>query len=239
LSGRLAAAVWLPDGLMAEKILAIDDDPDFLHIISHSLKQAGYEVITAASAEEGLRHAALDQPNLVLLDVNLPKMDGWEMCRRLRRMSNVPIIFLSARNSSEDVVKGLNLGGDDYITKPFHMAELLARIKAHLRRVPTPMAAGELTFDRYGLTINFHRREVTVHGKPVELTPKEFDLLATLARNAERVMTRQELVAQAWGSDEHSEAAEYLKLYILYLRRKIDPGVIVTARGVGYRFAAS
>lgn len=224
---------------MAEKILAIDDDPDFLHFISHSLKQAGYEVITAASAEEGLRHAALDQPNLVLLDVNLPKMDGWEVCRRLRRMSNVPIIFLSARNSSEDVVKGLNMGGDDYITKPFHLAELLARIKAHLRRVPTPIAAGELTFDRYGLTINFHRREVTVHGKPVELTPKEFDLLATLARNAERVMTRQELVAQAWGSDEHSEAAEYLKLYILYLRRKIDPGVIVTARGVGYRFAAS
>ncbi len=224
---------------MAAKILVIDDDPDFLYIISHSLTQAGYEVITAASAEEGLRHAALDHPNLVLLDVNLPKVDGWEVCRRLRRMSNVPIIFLSARDSPEDVVRGLNTGGDDYVTKPFQMAELLARIKAHLRRVPTPVAARELTFDRYGLTINFHRREVTVHGRLVELTPKEFDLLATLARNAERVMTRQELVSQAWGSDENSEAAEYLKLYILYLRRKIDPGVIVTARGVGYRFAAS
>lgn len=224
---------------MGGKILVIDDDPDFLRVMSHGLKRVGYEVATAESAEEGLRYAMLGQPNLVLLDVKMPTMDGWEVCRRLREMSNVPIIFLSASDSPDDVTKGLDMGGDDYVTKPFQMDELLARIKAHLRRVPTPAAAKELTFDRHGLTINFNRREVTVRGRPVELTPKEFDLLATLARNAERVMTRQELVSQAWGSDEDSEAAEYLKLYILYLRRKIDPEVIVTARGVGYRFAAS
>jgi DNA-binding response OmpR family regulator len=224
---------------MGGKILVIDDDPDFLRVMYHSLKRESYEVATAASAEEGLRYAMLGRPNLVLLDVRMPTMDGWEVCRRLREMSNVPIIFLSASDSPDDVTRGLDMGGDDYVTKPFQMDELLARIKAHLRRVPSPSAAKELTFDRHGLTINFNRREVTVRGRPIELTPKEFDLLATLARNAERVMTRQELVSQAWGSDENSEAAEYLKLYILYLRRKIDPEVIVTARGVGYRFAAS
>jgi DNA-binding response OmpR family regulator len=207
--------------------------------MTHSLTHAGYEAATAASAEDGLRQAMLGHPNLILLDVKMPTMDGWEVCRRLRGMSNVPIVFLSASDKPEDVARGLDMGGDDYVTKPFQMDELMARIKAHLRRVPLPAAAKELRFDRHGLTIDFQTREVMVRGQHVELTPKEFDLLATLARNAERVMTRQELVAQAWGSDENSEAAEYLKLYILYLRRKIDPEMIVTARGVGYRFAAT
>lgn len=229
---------------MGEKILIIDDDPDYLRLLALSLKRAGYEPVTAATAEEGLRYAVLGHPNLVLLDVKMPTMDGWEVCRRLREMSNVPVIFLSASESPQDVTRGLDMGGDDYLVKPFELPELLARIRAHLRRVPTPTAAKELTFDSHGLTINFLRREVTLHGRPIELTPKEFDLLATLARNAERVMTRQELAAQAWGSGEDSEAAEYLKLYILYLRRKIErdprsPKLIITARGVGYRFSVT
>jgi two-component system KDP operon response regulator KdpE len=228
---------------MAEKILVIDDDPQIVMILATLLKHNGYEIIRAHGPEEGLRLAYNNHPDLVILDIMMPNMDGWEVCSRLRELSDVPIIFLSAKGEIRDVVKGLEMGADDYIVKPFENSELLARIKAHLRRAPASAPAEELSFGNGELVINFYRREVSVRGERIELTPKEFDLLACLATNAGRVMTRKELVIQAWGP-QYTDATDSLKPYIHYLRRKIErdparPDWILTSRGVGYRFADS
>jgi len=228
---------------MAEKILVIDDDEHIVMILSTLLKHHGYEVVTAHSADEGLRQAYLTHPDLVILDIMMPVMDGWEVCHRLRELSDMPIIFLSAKGDIRDVVKGLEMGADDYVIKPFDNHELVARIKAHLRRAPSTAPAEELAFDEGQLVINFYRREVTVRGQRVELTPKEFDLLACLANNAGRVLSRRDLVVQAWGP-QYGDAVESLKPYIHYLRRKLEkdpsqPQWIVTSRGVGYRFAGT
>lgn len=228
---------------MAEKILVIDDDPHIVMIVSTLLKHHGYEVVTAYSAEEGLRQAYLTHPDLVILDIMMPSMDGWEVCRRLRELADMPIIFLTAKGDIRDVVKGLEMGADDYLIKPFDNHELVARVKAHLRRAPSTMPTEELVFDDGQLVINFYRREVTVRGKRVELTPKEFDLLACLVNNAGRVLSRHDLVVQAWG-EQYSDAVDSLKPYIHYLRRKLEkdpahPQWIITSRGVGYRFAGT
>jgi DNA-binding response OmpR family regulator len=171
----------------------------------------------------------------------MPEMDGWEVCRRIREISAVPVIFLTAKSSVKDVVKGLEIGGDDYIVKPFDNQELLARIRTQLRRGQSDQSSDELDFGNGDLKINFLTREVTVYGQTIELTPKEFTLLSVLARNAGRVLTRSELITQTWGP-EYGEANESLKLYIHYLRKKIErdpnkPEFILTSRGVGYRFA--
>lgn len=226
---------------MADKILVVDDDENTVWLISTILKRSNFEVIESFTPEDGLKQAYQKHPDLVLLDVMMPGMDGWEVCRRLRELSDVPIIFLTAKASIDDVVKGLDTGADDYLIKPFDKEELVARVRAHLRRVPIQKDVDELTFDNGNLTINFLNREVRVRGKVVELTPKEFDLLSTLVRNVGRVLTRQELITQAWGP-EYAEANESLKLYIHYLRKKIEadpakPEYILTSRGVGYRFA--
>ena len=228
---------------MSEKILVIDDDENTLWLIGTLLQHNGLEVLKAASPTEGLKIAREQKPNLILLDVMMPEMDGWEVCRRLRDMSDVPIVFITAKNAIKDVVKGLEIGGDDYIVKPFDNRELVARVKAHLRRRATDEhEADELTFSNGELKMNFLSREVHVRSQLVELTPKEFSLLALLARNAGRVLTRSELIAQAWGP-EYGEANESLKLYVHYLRKKIErnperPEFILTSRGVGYRFAS-
>ena len=198
-------------------------------------------MIDAYSAEDGLRKAYRFQPDLVLLDIMMPEMDGWEICKRLREMSDVPIIFLTARGDTRDVVKGLEIGADDYISKPFDNDELVARIKAHLRRAPKPNMAEELTFNGGEFRINFMNREVRVRNDLKHLTPKEFNLLGVLVRNAGRVVPRQELVTEAWG-EEYGDAIDSLKLYIHYLRQKVErdaehPDYILTSRGVGYRFA--
>ncbi len=226
---------------MAEKILVIDDEETTVQLIAILLERRGYEVIKAYRAEDGLRKAYRTHPDLVLLDIMMPEMDGWEVCRRLRELSDVPIIFLTARGEVRDVVKGLEMGADDYIIKPYDNEELVARIRAHLRRAPTPAVAEELVFDGGNFRINFLNREVRVRGRPVHLTPKEFNLLGVLVREAGRVITRQELVTQAWGA-EYADATDSLKLYIHYLRQKIEqdpehPQYILTSRGVGYRFA--
>ena len=226
---------------MAEKILVVDDDDHTLWLVGTLLQHHGFQVLKTASPLEGLKLAREQKPDLILLDVMMPEMDGWEMCRRLREMSKVPIIFITAKNAMKDVVKGLEIGGDDYVVKPFDNRELVARLKAHLRRGSENHAADELTFANGELSINFLSREVKVRGQVVELTPKEFALLSLLARNAGRVLTRSELIAQAWGP-EYGDANESLKLYIHYLRKKIEhnperPDFILTSRGVGYRFA--
>ncbi|HUN21529.1 MAG TPA: response regulator transcription factor [Anaerolineales bacterium] len=205
---------------MADKILVVDDDENNVWLVSTILKHNGFEVVEAFSAEEGLRAAYQLQPDLVLLDIMMPNMDGWEVCSRLRELSEVPIIFLSAKTNIKDVVRGLEEGADDYIMKPFDNQELIARVKAHLRRKPqSKETIEELTMDNGNFGINFLKREVTVRGQMIDLTPKEYDLLATLIRNIGRVVTRSELVRQAWGP-EYTDANESLKLYVHYLRRK-------------------
>jgi two-component system KDP operon response regulator KdpE len=226
---------------MPGKILVIDDEDVTLQLITLLLERRKYEVIKAHRAEEGLRKAYRTQPDLILLDIMMPDMDGWEVCRRLRELSDVPIIFLTAKDDVKDVVKGLEMGADDYIIKPYDNDELVARVRAHLRRAPKPSVSEELVFDGGNFQINFISREVRVRGNPVHLTPKEFNLLGVLARNAGRVITRSALVKEAWGP-EYVDAIDSLKLYVHYLRQKIEqnpqrPKYILTSRGVGYRFA--
>jgi len=225
---------------MAEKILVIDDEEPTVQLIAMLLERRGFEVIKAYRAEEGLRKAYRHQPDLVLLDIMMPDMDGWDVCKRLREMSDVPIIFLTARSDVKDVVKGLEMGADDYVVKPYDNDELVARVRAHLRRSPRPNMSEELMFNNGDFRINFMNREVWVGNELKHLTPKEFNLLAVLVRNAGRVVTRTELVTQAWG-EEYGDAIDSLKLYIHYLRQKLEsnaqqPEYILTSRGVGYRF---
>jgi len=225
---------------MSEKILVIDDEEPTAQLIGMLLERRGFEVIKAYRAEEGLRKAYRHQPDLVLLDIMMPDMDGWEVCKRLREMSDVPIVFLTARGEVRDVVKGLEMGADDYVVKPYDNDELVARVKAHLRRSPRPSMSDEMVFDGGEFRINFMNREVYVRNELKHLTPKEFNLLGVLVRNAGRVVTRTELVTQAWG-EEYGDAIDSLKLYVHYLRQKLEknptqPDYILTSRGVGYRF---
>lgn len=225
---------------MPEKILIIDDEEATVQLMSILLEKRNFETIKAYRAEEGLRKAYRHQPDLVLLDIMMPDMDGWEVCKRLREMSDVPIIFLTARSDVKDVVKGLEMGADDYVVKPYDNDELIARVRAHLRRSPRPNLSEELVFNDGDFRINFMNREVWVRNDLKHLTPKEFNLLAVLIRNAGRVVSRNELVTQAWGA-EYNDAIDSLKLYIHYLRQKLEtnpqqPEYIVTSRGVGYRF---
>ena len=226
---------------MSEKILVIDDEEITVNLIGLLLERKGFEIIKANGAEEGLRKAYRHQPDLVLLDIMMPDMDGWEVCKRLRDMSDVPIIFLTARGDIRDIVRGLELGADDYVPKPFDNDELIARIRAHLRRAPKPNMSEELAFNGGEFRINFMNREVRVRNELKHLTPKEFNLLGVLVRNAGRVVPRTELVTEAWG-EEYGDAIDSLKLYIHYLRQKVErdperPDYILTSRGVGYRFA--
>lgn len=226
---------------MSEKILVIDDEDTTVQLITILLERRGFEVIKAYSAEDGMRKAYRHQPDLVLLDIMMPDMDGWEVCKRLREMSDVPIIFLTARGEVKDIVRGLEMGADDYVPKPYDNDELVARIRAHLRRAPKPNMSEELAFNGGEFRINFMNREVRVRNEIKHLTPKEFNLLGVLVRNAGRVVPRTELVSEAWG-EEYADAIDSLKLYIHYLRQKLErdaehPDYILTSRGVGYRFA--
>jgi DNA-binding response OmpR family regulator len=227
---------------MAEKILLIDDEETTLQLTTMMLEKRGFEVVKAHNAEEGLRKAYRFQPDLVLLDIMMPEMDGYEVCKRLRDMSDVPIIFLTAKDDVRDLVRGLETGADDYIRKPYDNDELVARVRAHLRRAPKPNMSEELSFNNGEFRINFMNREVRVRNDLKHLTPKEFNLLSVLVRNAGRVVPRTELVSEAWG-EEYADAIDSLKLYIHYLRQKVEidperPDYILTSRGVGYRFAS-
>ncbi len=206
------------------------------------LRQAHYLPSLAYTAEDGVRLALSESFDLVLLDVMVPQMGGWEVCRRLRESLDIPIIFLTAMGRVEDVVQGLELGADDYLVKPVEQLELLARIKAHLRRMekfnPTTQ---KLLFGGQALVIDAAARTVLVAGGEVELTPREFDLLWVLASNAGRVVTTANLTRQAWSMQDHG-ALDNAKTYIHYLRKKLEadparPRWIHTVRGVGYRFA--
>lgn len=220
-----------------EKILIIDDDTTLLDLLGEHLTAAGYETGRAESGAQGLALVETAEPDLVVLDVMMPGMDGWEVCRRLRRLSDVPIIFLTAKDEEMDKLRGFRLGVDDYVTKPFSFAELTARIGAVLARTKgTTSRQGVLSGD---LHIDFTQRRVTVAGAPIELTPTEYRLLEVLARHPHRPIPTEMLLQEVWGPAYAGES-EHVKHYIWSLRKKIeadpgDPRHILTERGYGYR----
>jgi two-component system KDP operon response regulator KdpE len=206
-----------------------------------NLELEGFRVISASSGTEALRRVREDLPDLVLLDVMMPKMDGFETLELLRKTSDVPVIMLTVRAEEADVVRGLELGADDYVSKPFSMQVLTSRIRALLRRANTGVAPGTalLKIDDY-LSVDYNLREVIVGGKRVKLRPTEFRLLYHLIENAGWLVPHERLLSKVWGY-EYRDEAHYLRLYITYLRKKIEadpanPQYILTERGVGYRF---
>lgn len=226
---------------MHTTILVIDDDVTLTKHLEASLSRHQYKPIVAHTAEDGVHLALTANPQLILLDVMIPTMGGWEACRRIREKMDVPILFLTALGNTSDVVHGLNLGADDYLVKPFEPEEFLARIKANLRRTRAVASVSpQLSFRDGELVIDIPARMVIVNGEEVELTPREFDLLLVLAQNPNRVIPTTELITTAWGAN-YGDASDNLKPYIHYLRRKLEkdpaqPIWIKTVRGVGYRF---
>ena len=220
-------------------VLMVDDEPGLLKAVQLYLELDGYRVLTAQRGEQALALARRQPPDVVLLDVMLPGLDGFETLRRLRRFSKVPVIMLTAKGDESDVVKGLRLGADDYVRKPFGQAELASRIEAVLRRAGPADEDTRIVVDDY-LTLDFDRHEVFAGGKKVQLRPTEYRLLAQLATNPGRVQTYEQLLANVWGP-EYRDEDNYVRLYVTYLRKKIEPEpsrprYILTERGLGYRF---
>lgn len=238
---------------MKSAILIAEDDRKIAAAIRLYLEREGYEVFIAENGRDALREARARQPALIILDLMLPQLSGIDVCRILRAESEIYIIMLTARTTEEDKLRGLNLGADDYVTKPFSPRELMARIRAVLRRqrteatrgVPTPaerMESGPTELSVNGLLMNFERHEVSLNGKLVNLTAAEFRLLETFIRAPERVFTRQQLVERAFG-DDYDRLERTIDAHVMNLRRKIktdgpQPSFIVTVYGVGYKFSA-
>jgi two-component system KDP operon response regulator KdpE len=224
-----------------DKILVIDDDATLLDLLRQSLGKAGYEVVTATNGLAGLQKMYEERPDLIILDVMMPRMDGWETCRRIREISQVPIIMLTAKDEEADKIRGFKYGVDDYVTKPFSFAELTARVGAVLHRTRQQPPRQEPAVYRIdNLVIDLENRRVTKDGKPLELTPTEYRLLATLVENAGRVLSHEQLLTNVWGP-EYVDDTGYVKRYIWYLRQKLEddpshPRYIITERGFGYRF---
>jgi len=222
-------------------ILVVDDEPRIIEAVSMNLELEGYQVSGAGNGYEALQKLTEDLPDLIILDVMMPEIDGFETLRRIREVSTVPVIMLTVKGEEIDKVKGLDLGADDYVTKPFGPKELVSRVKAVLRRVemPTPAPKTEIQIDD-SLSIDFGRRKVVVRGKEVHLRPTEYRLLYHLVSNAGHVLTHETLLRRVWGY-EYRDEDHYLWLYITYLRRKLEedpkhPKYILGERGIGYRF---
>ena len=227
-----------------QRILVVDDDTAILRLLSTNLKARGYEVLTATDGEEALEAVQKDYIDLIILDIMMPKVDGVQVCRHIREWSDIPIIILSARGDENDKVKCLELGADDYLTKPFGIAELMARINTAFRhRGDASVAPAQSSFTCDGLEINFAKRRVTVKGKEITLTPTEYSLLQQLAVNSDKVLTHSMLLHSVWGT-EYSSEKEYLRVFVGRLRRKLEPDpknprYIHTIPGVGYHLATS
>jgi two-component system alkaline phosphatase synthesis response regulator PhoP len=222
-------------------ILVVDDEPNLRHSLSYALRQEGYEVATAEDGERALELFRSAHPDLVVLDVMLPKMDGLAVCRAIRRESDVPVIMLTARSGELDTIVGLEVGADDYLAKPFSTRELIARIRAALRRAAAPRgAAGATEVEAAGLRVDVARHRVTLDGREVELKPREFDLLRFLASHPGQVFAREQLLASVWGLD-YSGDSRTVDTHVKTLRERLgdeagQPRYIETVRGVGYRF---
>jgi two-component system KDP operon response regulator KdpE len=225
-----------------EKILIVDDEPRVVRLVSAVLQALDYQVIAATNGDPALEMVALEQPDLVLLDIRLPgDLDGYGVCRRIREFSDVAVIMLTAKAQESDILQGFDAGADDYLTKPFSAKELAARVKAVLRRTQRPEEKVTATFACGEMEINFARHTVKVRGEKVPLTRTEYSLLRQLALNANRVLLHQELLTEVWGA-EYRDDVDYLRAYIHYLRRKLEadpsnPRYILTSPGVGYMLA--
>ena len=230
----------------AARLLVVDDEDSILQFVSYNLRKEGYEVTCATSGDEALALVNEQPYDLVVLDIMLPGMDGYEICRRLRAKSAVPVLFLSARDTELDKVVGLELGADDYLAKPFGIRELIARVKALLRRsgastIPGAAEEGE-TLEAAGMRLDEDAHAATAGETPIDLTPREFELLACLMRYAGKVLSREQLLRQAWGWEYLTET-KTVDTHIKRLRDKlaaagVDPAVVETVRGYGYRLAS-
>ena len=224
-----------------ETILIIDDDQDLARIVQLSLDQEGYQTVIATSGLEGLQEAYRVQPDLVILDIMMPGMDGWEVCRRLGEMSNVPILMLTAKGTEADIVKGLQIGADDYLTKPFSVAELIARIQALLRRAGSQSQTDKPSIFSIGnLSIDLNRRLVMRDGELVDLTPTEFSIVELLMRHDGQVVTRKMLCEHVWGF-EWDGPTNVIEVHVARLRKKLcndGQSRITTVRGRGYSMNA-
>jgi two-component system KDP operon response regulator KdpE len=222
-----------------KRVLVVDDEPQMVRALRVGLTAHGYDVVAATNGEEALDLAAGAPPDAVILDLGMPGLDGLEVCRQMREWSAAPILVLSARTAEREKVAALDLGADDYVTKPFGMEELLARLRAALRRAGAAVPADAI-LEAGDLRMDFARRLVTVSGREVHLTPTEYSLLKLLATNPDRVLTHGMLLRSVWGS-EYGEEAHYLRVFVRQLRQKIEtdpsrPRHILTEPGVGYRF---
>jgi len=219
--------------------LIIDDEVQMRRLLRRTLEQEGYKVLLVESGREGLAHAGTDRPDVVVLDLGLPDMDGLEVLKELRSRSSVPILILSVREAEETIVNALDGGADDYLTKPFRTGELLARIRALLRHRLSGQE--DLVFTSEDLTVDLSARTVAVRGQPVKLTPTEYTLLALFVKNAGKVLTHSYLLREVWGP-AYAEETQYLRVFVGQLRKKIErdpttPCILVTESGVGYRLA--
>ena len=229
---------------MPDTVLVVEDEPNLLAALKYTLEREGYDALTADNGETGLRVAREKSPDIVILDVMLPALDGFEICRLLRRESSVPIIMLTARGGEMDRVVGLELGADDYVTKPFSMRELLARIRNTLRRSASAAAGGGAARAEVvvsgNLAIDLAGHTATLNGEPLDMKPREFALIAHLASNRGRAFTRDQILERLWGHDYIGDSRT-VDVHVRWLREKIEPNPskpsrIVTIRGVGYRF---
>ncbi len=224
------------------RILVVDDEPQLTRVLRTGLKSRGYDVRAAADGLAGFEAFNDWHPDLVITDLAMPNVDGLELCRRLRAVSTVPIIVLSAKGEEKTKVEALDLGADDFVTKPFGIDELLARVRASLRRAKAPAAneSTQTTLDSGDFHVDLETREITVRGKSIHLTPKEFDLLVYFIRHSGKVLTHRTLLAALWGGN-YVEQNEYLRVFVGNLRKKIEPDAaspryILTEPWIGYRF---
>jgi len=224
------------------KVLVVEDDPNLLETLKYNLQKESYQVLTAADGEQAIAIARRERSDLIVLDIMLPKMNGFEVCRILRKEMTVPILMLTAKVDEMDRIVGLEIGADDYMTKPFSMRELLARVRAMLRRTKmmevTP-PSGTSLLKIGNLEVDTARHQASLSGSTLELSPKEFDLLAFLARNRGLVFSREQLLEKVWGYD-YAGNSRTVDVHIRWLRQKIEadashPGRIVTVRGTGYK----
>ncbi|TFG47907.1 MAG: response regulator transcription factor [Anaerolineales bacterium] len=223
------------------KILAVDDEKRMVRFIQLNLEQDGFQVITAYNGKEAIEQVRTQLPDLILLDIMMPDINGFEVLKKIREVNSVPVIMLTAKGEEDDRIQGLELGADDYITKPFSPRELVSRIRAVLRRTKSfKEDQVDLIIVDDRLTIDFSRREVWVNGEKVDLRPTEYRLLYHLVQNAGWVNTHEQLLSKVWGF-EYQDEPHYVRLYVNYLRKKLEedpsnPKYILTERGVGYRF---
>ena len=227
---------------MADKVLVVEDDPNLRNTLKYNLEREGYSVVTAADGEAAIENARREKPDVIILDLMLPKMSGLEVCRVLRREMTVPILMLTAKTEETDKIIGLEIGADDYMTKPFSLRELLARVRAMLRRsrmVETAPPGDKTLLKINDLEIDLARHKVTRQGAALGLTPKEFDLLAFLARNRGFVFSREQLLEKVWGYD-YAGNTRTVDVHVRWLRQKIEadprqPRSLITIRGTGYK----